>query len=107
MPSHIGQQSRTALEEVMEIVTNYYRELFQQEFSHPHASRCREQVWSHILTMVSHRMRESCMTPFTIQELLDAFMEQDGHKCPGEDGLSHSFFPSFWDQIHQSLLSAF
>ena len=64
---------------------------------YPRAARCKEQVWSHILTMVSARMRESLMTPFTVQELLDAFTEKDGQKCPEEDGLSSAFFLTFWD----------
>lgn len=46
----------TVPKEVMRIVTDYYRELFQQqEHLHPRATRCKEQVWSHIPTVVSPR----------------------------------------------------
>ena len=53
----------TTSEEVMEIVTDYYKELFQQEHPHLRAMRFREHVWSHISTVVSPRMRESLMSP--------------------------------------------
>lgn len=47
-------------------------------------------------------MGEALLAPFIEQELLAAFIEQGAQKCPGEDGLSRTFFLTFWEQFASS-----
>ena len=98
---------RTELDEVMDVATDFYRSLFQQEPPDPRARCCRKEVWRHIPTLVQPSMSEALLAPFTVLEMQDAVRDIDGQKCPGEDGLSKAFFTTFWEQIHQPLLAAF
>ena len=91
---------RIGPEQVMDLATDYYRTLFQQEPPDPRARRCMEEVWRHTPTLVQPSMRETLLTPFTITEMQNAVRDIDGQKCPDEDGLSKAFFTTFWEQVH-------
>ena len=91
----------------MGLATDFYRTLFQQEQLAPRTRRSREEVWRHTPALVQLHMQTALMAPYTTAEMQEALMAIDGQKCPGEDGLSRDFFTSFWDQIHQPLLTAF
>ena len=97
----------TGPEEVMDLATHFYRNLFEQEPPDPRARRCREEVWRHMPTLVQPSVGEALLTSFTVTEMQDAVRDIDGQKCPGEDGLSRAFFTTFWEQIHMPLLAAF
>ena len=90
----------------MGMTTDFYQTLFQWELPAPRTRRCHE-VWRHTPSIVQPSMQATLMAPFTTIEMQEALMAIDGQKCPGEDGLSRTFFTAFWDQIQQPLLAAF
>ena len=91
----------------MDLATDVYRSLFQQEPADPRARHYKEEVWRHTPTLVQPSMSEALLAPFTVSEMQDAVRDIDGQKCLGEDGLSRAFFTTFWEQIHQPLLATF
>ena len=86
----------------MGMATDFYRTLFQQK-QPPRTKRCREEVWRHTPTIVQPNMRTTLVAPFSTAKMQDAAITIDGQK----DGLSKTFFTSYWNQIHQPLLAAF
>ena len=93
--------------EVMEMATNNYMTLFQQERPTVRARYYREELWSHTPRLMQPSMGETLLAPFTMTKMQEAVLAIDGQKCPGEHGLSKAFFTTFWEQIHQPLLAAF
>lgn len=86
---------RTDPEEVMDMATDYYRTLFQQEPPNPRARCCMEEVWRHTPTLVQPDMGEALLAPFTVTKMYEALRDIDAQKCPSEDGLSRAFFTTF------------
>ena len=90
----------TGPEEVMEVMTHYYKTLFQQELPNPRARHRREEMWSHTPSLVQPSTGEALLAPFTVTEMQEAVRDIDGQKYRSEDGLSRAFFTTFWKQIH-------
>ena len=61
----------------------------------------------HVQRSVTDDMRNRLLAPFTESELLDALRALPRDRCPGEDGLSPSFFLTHWDLLKEGLVLAF
>ena len=57
----------------MDMAIDYYKTLFEQEPQDPRARHCREEVWSHIPTLVQPSMGEVLTAPFMVTEMQEAF----------------------------------
>ena len=66
-------RTRSSPDEVMELATDFYRQLFQQEAVSARVQCCRQQVWDCIPSLVTEEMGRSLLEPFTEQELAEAF----------------------------------
>ena len=65
----------------MDLATDFYKILFQQEPPDPRARRCREEVWRYMPTLVQPSVREALLAEFTVVEMQDAVRDIDGQKC--------------------------
>ena len=91
-------------DEVLGLAADYFEELFTPDAITPDIAHARDEVWSHVSSVVTPDMSASLMLPFTDIELRDAVGSLDASSCPGDDGLTRQFFLEYWEILHRPLL---
>ena len=79
-------------EELRTIATHFYSSLLTCDEISGTSRESRQRVLRHVQRSVTDDMRRRLLAPFTESELLDALRALPRDRCPGEDGLSPSFF---------------
>ena len=97
----------TEPDELCSIATDFYSDLLSAD--PPTAARkvCRETTWTHVQRRVTDRMRDALALPLSDEELMEALRVLPRHSCPGEDGLTPTFFMRYWDILGQDLRKGF
>ena len=94
-------------EEFCTIATHFYSSLLTCDETSGTFGESRQRVLRHVQCSVTDDMRKRLLAPFTESELLDALRALPRDRCPGEDGLSPSFFLTHWDLLKEGLVLAF
>ncbi|MCO5600627.1 hypothetical protein L7F22_054742 [Adiantum nelumboides] len=87
-------------DQVLEISSAFYEDLFTADPATAEIIDAREQIWSSTHTRVTEDMCYHLMAPFTVEELHDAVHSLAPSSCPGDDGLTRGFFITHWDLMH-------
>ena len=116
-PRHSGEGSRslqrsdgsiaTDPEELRTNATHFYSSLLTCDEISGTSGESRQRVLRHVQRSVTDDMRRRLLAPFSESELLDAVRALPRDRCPGEDGLSPTFFLTHWDLLKEGLLLAF
>ena len=93
--------------ELRTIATHFYSSLLTCDETSGTSGESRQRVLRHVQCSVTDDMRRRLLAPFTESELLDALRALPRDRCPGEDGLSPSFFLTHWDLLKERLVLAF
>ncbi len=93
-------------EEMLQIATDFYRDLLTAQPVSSETLRKREEVWAAITPTVSEEMRSSLREPFSQEEIAEALHALPVLGCPGEDGLPLAFFLKYWDLIKVQVCEA-
>ena len=84
---------------MLSIATTFYRKLLTAEEVNLKTSISRQKIWDHVKKTVIEEMIVKLICPITEMELKEAMRAIPKSSCPGEDGLSISFFEVNWDII--------
>ncbi|CAI8612034.1 unnamed protein product [Vicia faba] len=82
---------KSTLEEMCNIVHDYFSELFQKKPS------SRDRVLQAISTSTSDENNNMLTMPFIFEEFKEAIFSMNGDKSPGPDGYNPNFYKHFWD----------
>ncbi|MCO5549062.1 hypothetical protein L7F22_002528 [Adiantum nelumboides] len=91
-------------DQVLEISSAFYEELFTADPVTVEILDAREQIWFFTHSKVTEDMCYHLMAPFTVEELHDAVHMLAPSSCPGDDGLTRGFFVTHWELMHVWLL---
>jgi hypothetical protein len=97
----------TSPSEMRQIATQFYQDLLSAEEITQEMLNCRQKIWSTIRPIVTMEMKDTLRLRFTTNELWEAVKALPFSSCPGEDGLSVSFFLEYWDMLKDPLCLAF
>ncbi len=89
------------------IATEYYNELLRAPPSNPDKEEASQYVWSSMKKTVNSKVSEILIQSFTSDELLEALKSLPRHSCPGEDGLTPTFFIQYWDLLNLLICQGF
>lgn len=93
-PNHTIESS----DEILEHVSNYYRELFTQgEMQDTPMFTCERVVPQ------SCEINNSCLDPITTEDIFSAIKASASRKSPGPDGIPKEFYLVAFDHIHREI----
>ncbi|MCO5573424.1 hypothetical protein L7F22_027195 [Adiantum nelumboides] len=90
-------------DEVLDIASTFYEDLFAADPVIVEILDAREQIWLVTHNRVMDEMCYHLMAPFTVDELHDAVHSLSPSSCPGDDGLTKGFFLTHWEIMHVRL----
>ncbi|KAH9670971.1 reverse transcriptase domain-containing protein [Citrus sinensis] len=90
----------TNVEEVDEVIINYFHNLFQ-------SNGCNSAEVIHCVeTKITNEQNSMLLTPFSATDVKEALFDMHPDKSPGPDGMNPAFYQRFWHIVGEDVISA-
>ena len=82
-------------EEMRQVATDFFQDLLSAKALSSEVLECRQRFWDKVCPKVTSTMRQTLDAPLQEEELAEAIRTLPHTSCPGEDGLTPTFFQEY------------